>query len=161
MRLPLAFAMLSFFPLAVVAQEEPTAPSDATPAQDDAAAAVETLSPFVADVQILGPWMEGERSGIWRTVMLQPAGEEEGNRLFVQQIEDVDGEVRVSSSTEIDEIRALQGAVVNYRMDAPGENQPELLTLFLDIVPWDGEIAETYELFFYASDPYVFGPASN
>lgn len=137
--------------------------ADAAPAEaeDEAAEMLRALSPLVADVQVLGPWMEDERRGIWRTVMLQATGETEGNRFFVQQIEDVDGEVVVSTSTEITEIGDLNGAVVSYRMDEPTKEQPELLTLFLDIVPLDAEIAETYELFFTTGEPYVFGPASN
>ncbi|MFD2237736.1 hypothetical protein [Aureimonas populi] len=120
-----------------------------------------SLSPLVADVQVLGPWIEGERRGIWRTVMLQSLDETTGNRFFVQQLEKDGGQVRVSTSTEIVEIGELDGAIVSYRPDAPSEAQAELLTLFLDIVPLDGEIAETYELFFTSQEPYVFGPASN
>ncbi len=134
----------------------------AAPQQSDASAAMlAELSPLVADVQIVGPFAEGERNGIWRTITLQPEGEGAGNRFFVQQIEAVDGTPAVSSSTEITEVGELGGALISYRADAPSEAQPELLTLFLEIVPLDGEIAETYELFFTASEPYVFGPASN
>lgn len=130
-------------------------------AADGAAAMLRAMSPLVADVQVVGPWSDGERMGIWRTVTLQPEGEGAGNRFFVQQIEEVDGAPAVSSSTEIVEIGELAGAVIAYRADPPSETQPELLTLFLDIVPLDGEVAETYELFFTTAEPYVFGPASN
>jgi hypothetical protein len=119
------------------------------------------MSPLVADVQVVGPWTDGERSGIWRTVTLQPQGEGAGNRFFIQQIESVDGAPAVSSTTEITEVGEIAGALIAYRPDEPSEEQPELLSLFLDIVPLDGEIAETYELFFTTDEPYVFGPASN
>ncbi|NVP72950.1 hypothetical protein, partial [Vibrio cholerae] len=33
--------------------------------------AISTLSPLIGDVQIVGPWVEGERSGVWRTIMTQ------------------------------------------------------------------------------------------
>ncbi|WP_185982699.1 hypothetical protein [Aureimonas mangrovi] len=141
--------------------DAPQADADDGVAETDAAADVEALSPLVADVQVLGPWTDGDRRGIWRTVMLQPQGEGSGNRFFVQQIEEVDGAPAVSSSVEITEIGEMNGAVVSYRPDEPSEAQPELLTLFMDIVPLDGEIAETYELFYTAGEPYTFGPASN
>ena len=139
----------------------PETPAAEPAAPDASADMLEALSPLVADVQVVGPWTDGDRNGIWRTVTLQPNGEGAGNRFFVQQIEEVDGAPAVSSSTEITEIGELAGAIVTYRADAPTEEQPELLTLFLDIVPLDGEIAETYELFFTTAEPYIFGPASN
>lgn len=144
------------------ASEGADASALAEPDTSDAAARMlREMSPLVADVQIVGPWVDGERTGIWRTITLQPEGEGAGNRFFVQQIEAVDGAPAVSSSTEITEVGEIGGALISYRADAPSEGQPELLTLFLEIVPLDGEIAETYELFFTAGEPYVFGPASN
>lgn len=181
-RLPSALACLLFVavaaPLPAAAQDVPpsaaeTAPEgpseapaaetavDADRAPDGNAAMLYALSPLVADVQVVGPWTQEDRNGIWRTITLQPEGENAGNRFFVQQIEEVDGAPAVSSSTEITEIGELAGAIVSYRVDAPTPSQPELLTLFFDIVPLDGEIAETYELFYTADEPYIFGPASN
>lgn len=152
----------------------PAPPSDAQPAKEGAEtasahrspdvkvlAAISALDPMIGDVQLVGPWADGERHGIWRTVMTQPANEKSGNRFFVQQIEQSPQGSRVSSSVEITEIADVKGAVVGYRADAPAEGQESNLTLFFDILPLDGEVTDTYELFIAPNTPYRFGPASN
>ena len=111
--------------------------------------------------QVLGPWADGDRNGVWRTALLQAAGDPNGNRFFVQQILENEGQLSVLTTTEITEIAGLNGAIVNYRADEPSDDAPSTLSLFLDIVPLDGEIAETYELFVTPGEPYTFGPASN
>lgn len=146
---------------AVTAAEPATAPDAGPNYGADPASAVAAISPFVGDVQVLGPWTDGDRRGLWRTAMVQSLSEVSGNRFFVQQIEIVNGEPTVSSTTEITEVGEVNGAVIGYRADEPSAEQPAQLTVFLDIVPLDGEIAETYELFFTAGERYVFGPASN
>lgn len=153
-------------PEAASASETPESAQDAAPSDPSvdgtaAAAMIEALSPLVADVQVVGPWADGERAGIWRTITLQPEGEGAGNRFFVQQIEERDGAPAVTTSIEVTEVGELAGALIGYRADPPSDAQPELLTMFLDIVPLDGELAETYELFLTATEPYTFGPASN
>ena len=140
---------------------QPADPASAANYGSDPAGAVAAISPFVGDVQVLGPWTDGDRRGLWRTAMVQSLSEVSGNRFFVQQIEVVNGAPTVSSTTEIAEVGELDGAVIGYRADEPSADQPAQLTVFLDIVPLDGEIAETYELFFTPGEPYVFGPASN
>lgn len=134
----------------------PTAPSDAV-----VFSAIAALSPMIGDVQILGPWTQDDRHGIWRSVMTQPLEETTGNRFFVQQIEEKSGNNTVIASTEITEIASIEGAVVGYRADPPAAGQEKTLTIFFDIVPLDGEISESYELFFTPGEPYRFGPASN
>ncbi|WP_210168851.1 hypothetical protein [Aureimonas sp. D3] len=124
-------------------------------------AAISALDPMIGDVQLVGPWTDGERHGVWRTVMTQPAKEDGGNRFFVQQIEQSAEGSRVSSSVEITEIADVKGAVVGYRADPPAEGQESNLTLFFDILPLDGEVTDTYELFIAPNTPYRFGPASN
>lgn len=152
--------------LAQEATPEGAAPQQQAPAaeaapQATAAPELEQLSPYITDVQVLGPWADGESNGVWRTVLLQAAGDPDGNRFFVQQIREDEGQLSVLATTEIVEIAKLNGAIVNYRADEPSEDAPSTLSLFLDIVPLDGEIAETYELFVTPGEPYTFGPASN
>ncbi|WP_062226078.1 hypothetical protein [Aureimonas frigidaquae] len=132
---------------------EPAAPAE--PAE------ITALSPYISDVQVLGPWTAENASGVWRTVLLQKAGEPTGNRFFVQQLQENDGTLSLVSSTEITEVAELDGAIVGYRADQPSEDSPSTLSLYLDIVPLDGEISETYELFMTPGEAYRFGPASN
>ena len=147
---------------ATPAPAEGTAPAAlAAPADPAIAAAVAALSTAIGDVQIVGPWVDGERRGVWRTVMTQNIGEAAGNRFFVQQLEERDGTMSVATTTEVTEIASVNGAVVGYRADAPAEGEESNLTLFFDIVPLDGEISETYELFVAPGQPYRFGPATN
>ncbi|KQT48797.1 hypothetical protein ASG43_08075 [Aureimonas sp. Leaf454] len=130
-------------------------------ASDDAIKAVETLLTEIEDVQVVGPWTEGERNGVWRTVMMQVKGKEDVYRFFIQQLERVNGAQTILSTTEIKEVQSVNGAIVGYRADEPTEGETNSLTLFFDIVPSDGEIAETYELHFTKDSPYTFGPATN
>jgi predicted secreted protein len=133
-----------------------------TPEQNaEVMSAISNLSPIIGDVQIVGPWVEGERNGVWRTIMTQALGETKGSRFFFQQVEERQGKPVVVASTEVTEIAEVDGAIVGYRADAPAEGQESNLTLFFDIVPLDGEISETYELFVAPGQPYRFGPASN
>ncbi|UIJ73729.1 hypothetical protein [Aurantimonas sp. HBX-1] len=144
------------------APAESTAPAS-TPAATDPAvtAAIDSLSPLVEDVQVVGPWSEGERQGVWRTIMVQSPADETGYHFFVQQLEGAGTDHTVRASTEITEINQIDGAIVGYRADEPSPGAPSGLTLFFDILPTDGEIAETYELHFAPDTPYMFGPASN
>jgi hypothetical protein len=125
------------------------------------AEAVEALAPLIEDVQVVGPWSEGERQGVWRTVMVQSPADETGYHFFVQQLEGTGTDLAVVATTEITEVHEVDGAIVGYRADEPSPDQPSGLTLFFDILPTDGEIAETYELHFAPDVPYLFGPASN
>ena len=127
----------------------------------DAGALVAALSPVIGDVQVMGEWRNGDHRGVWRTVMVQVPGETKGNRFFVQQIEETDKAMQVANTTEINEVAQVNGAVTGYRADEPTEGLENSLSLFFDIVPLDGEIADTYELFFTPNEPYTFGPASN
>jgi hypothetical protein len=154
-------------PPAQPAPAEVTAPATATetppvaPTDSVVLSAIANLAPMIGDVQILGPWTQDDRHGIWRSVMTQPVGETTGNRFFVQQIEEKSGNNTVIASTEITEIATIEGAVVGYRADPPAAGQESNLTVFFDIVPLDGEIAESYELFLSPGEPYRFGPATN
>lgn len=145
---------------------EPQAGAAAAPSGGQAAgqyaAAVESLSPLVQDVQVVGPWNDGDQSGVWRTVMVQPAGDDAKPHFFIQQL-DASGHDGLSlrSTAEITEIATLDGQIVGYRADDPGEAQTNSLSLFFEFVPADGEISETYELHFTPGQPYIFGPASN
>ncbi|WP_156418005.1 hypothetical protein [Aureimonas sp. AU4] len=141
---------------AIETEAAPKVPTDAV-----VLSAIANLAPMIGDVQILGPWTQGDRHGIWRSVMTQPIAETTGNRFFVQQIEEKSGNSTVIASTEITEIASIEGAVVGYRADPPAAGQENNLTIFFDIVPLDGEITESYELFFAPGEPYRFGPASN
>lgn len=146
------------------AASAPTAPASSASTVEqnaDVMAAIAGLSPLIGDVQIVGPWADGERNGVWRTIMTQAMGETKGSRFFFQQVQERDGRPVVIASTEVTEIAEVNGAIVGYRADAPAEGQESNLTLFFDIVPLDGEISETYELFVAPGQPYRFGPASN
>ncbi len=126
-----------------------------------AKSAAEGMSPQVQDVQIVGPWSDGARDGVWRTVMVQSQTDDSAFHFFVQQLEGAGANLSVLSTTEVGEISQIDGTVVGYRADEPSEEQPNGLTLFFDILPSDGEIAETYELHFFPGEPYSFGPATN
>ena len=140
----------------------PTAAAAPAAETGEFAAAVESLSPLVQDVQVLGPWTDGDAHGVWRTVMVQPADENAKPHFFIQQLE-ASGTSGLSmrSTTEVPEIAKLDGQVVGYRADDPTEDQPNSLGLFFEVLPTDGEISDTYELHFTPGQPYVFGPASN
>lgn len=145
------------------------ATSEAAPATDapaagganDPAAAAEALSPLIEDVQIVGPWSDGDVQGVWRTIMVQSPADETDYHFFVQQLEGSGTNLTLRSSTEIRELNQIEGAVVGYRADEPSETEPNSLSLFFDLLPSDGEIAETYELHFFPDQPYMFGPATN
>lgn len=141
-----------------------TAPATAAPAAgsvNDPAAAAEALSPLIEDVQIVGPWSDGDVQGVWRTIMVQSPADETDYHFFVQQLEGSGTNLTLRSSTEIRELNQIEGAVVGYRADEPSETEPNSLSLFFDLLPSDGEIAETYELHFFPDQPYMFGPATN
>ncbi|MBP0615201.1 hypothetical protein [Jiella mangrovi] len=134
----------------------------AAPSSSEFASAIESLSPMVQDVQVVGPWSDGDAQGVWRTVMVQPAGNDAQTYFFIQQLEaSGEGALAVRSSAEIPEIGKMDGQVVGYRADDPSDTEPNSLTLFFEVVPSDGEISETYELHYVPGQPYVFGPASN
>lgn len=155
--------------------EAPVTPDTAQPAEAKTApassgdpelaakakSAAEALSPQVQDVQIVGPWSDGTREGVWRTVMVQSQTDDSAFHFFVQQLEGAGSDLSLRATTEVVEINQIEGAVVGYRADEPSEEQPNSLTLFFDILPSDGEIAETYELHFFPGEPYSFGPATN
>lgn len=147
-------------PAASVPAATPAAP--AMPADDAPLAAATGLTPLIEDVQVVGPWTDGGKSGVWRTIMMQVGtSEKETYRFFIQQIEKAGATQTVLATTEIKEIPGIDGAIVGYRADEPTEGETSGLTLFFDIVPSDGEIAETYELHFRKDQPYSFGPATN
>lgn len=150
---------------APAAIDVPAAPATAgaAPAADDAvAAAIAGLPTGIEDVQVVAPWTDGAKSGVWRTAMVQVGTDDkESYRFFIQQVEKAAGVATVLTTTEVKEINGINGAVVGYRADEPSEDDAAGLTLFFDIVPGDGEIAETYELHFQKDRTYTFGPASN
>ena len=162
-------------PAAPAAPASPAATSEAAPAAPsaspaaapaaggagDPAAAAEALSPLIEDVQIVGPWSDGDVQGVWRTIMVQSPADETDYHFFVQQLEGSGTNLKLRSSTEIRELNQIEGAVVGYRADEPSETEPNSLSLFFDLLPSDGEIAETYELHFFPDQPYMFGPATN
>lgn len=148
-------------PAEAPAAAEP-APAVADAAADDVTAAIGNLPTAIEDVQVVGPWIDGDKSGVWRTVMLQVGtAEKESYRFFVQQLQKAEGATTVLTTTEIKEIPTLNGAIVGYRADEPTEGDTTGLTLFFDVVPSDGEISETYELQFQKDQTYTFGPATN
>jgi hypothetical protein len=161
---PAAAAPATETPAEAPAAAEPaTPPAAAAPlVPDDVTMAIANLPTAIEDVQVVGPWIDGAKSGVWRTVMLQVGTtEKESYRFFVQQVEKVGGTSSVLVTTEIKEIPKLNGAIVGYRADEPSEEDATGLTLFFDMVPSDGEIAETYELHFQPDQTYTFGPATN
>jgi hypothetical protein len=138
-----------------------TSSADTVQRNAEVLSAISNLAPMIGDVQIVGPWTDADRHGVWRTIMTQTAGEATGSRFFVQQLEEKDGRASVASSTEVTEIAAVDGAIVGYRADPPAEGQESSLTLFFDVLPSDGEVSQTYELFVAPNEPYRFGPATN
>lgn len=127
----------------------------------DAAAAATSLPTMIEDVQVVGPWTETGKSGVWRTIMMQVGATKESYRFFVQRIEKAGETSSVRSTTEIKEIPGVNGTIIGYRADEPSAENSGGLSLFFDIVPADGEIAETYELHFQNDTSYTFGPATN
>ena len=110
---------------------------------------------------MVGPWSDGDKQGVWRTVMVQSPEAETKFHFFIQQLEGTGTDLKMLSSNEIPEINRMKGAVVGYRADEPSDDDTTSLTLFFDILPTDGEIAETYQLHYFPNMPYEFGPATN
>lgn len=148
------------------AADETTAASEnsvgtQTIGSDGVAQVVGTLSPLIEDVQVVGPWAESGRSGIWRAVMARDPADPTKSQFFLQQIAPSPTGAQIARSIKVDEVAALGGAVVGYSADEPAEGQEGSLTLFFEIVPLDGEIAETYELRAQPDGSYEFGFATN
>jgi hypothetical protein len=127
--------------------------------------AAEALATQIEDVQVVGPWTEGDQSGIWRTVMMQVGQpDKDVYRFFVQKLDRVGPSAKLLSTTEVKEVAGVAGTVVGYRAEEgaeDGDAPAKDLTLFFDVVPANGEVAESYELHFMNDLTYTFGPASN
>ncbi|RFC66287.1 hypothetical protein DYI37_02220 [Fulvimarina endophytica] len=144
------------------APAEATAQPQAVTGTTDAVAnLVGTLSPLIEDVQILGPWIEGERNGVWRAVMARSPAQPTVSQFYLQQIAPSADGAQIVRSINVDEVGALGGAVVGYSADEPTEGQEGSLTVFFEIVPSDGEISETYQLNAQPDGSYEFGIATN
>ncbi|MEX6507816.1 hypothetical protein [Jiella sp. M17.18] len=122
---------------------------------------VETLPVMIQDVQIVGPWKDGDKEGVWRTIIAQPDGDSGKSHFFIQQIETDGNEYKLLSTTEIKEISNVDGSILGYRADDPSDVDPNSLMLFFEIVPAGAQISETYELRFHPGKPYTFGPSTN
>ncbi|GGD88716.1 hypothetical protein GCM10011390_04310 [Aureimonas endophytica] len=143
----------------------PVAPpiTDVPPVDPAFQKAAEDLPSAIEDVQVVGPWSEGDQSGVWRTVMMQvgPA-DKDVYRFFVQKLDRVGPGAKLLSTTEIKEVAGVKGTVVGYRAEEGEDGAPSGdLTLFFDVVPPDGEVPESYELHFLKDKSYTFGPATN
>lgn len=148
-------------------QAPPVAPAIANVPPVDPAMqqAAEGLATQIEDVQVVGPWTEGDQSGVWRTVMMQ-VGQPDKDlyRFFVQKLDRVGPGARVLATKEVKEVAGVAGTVVGYRAeeaDEDGAAPSKDLTLFFDVVPANGEVSESYELHFMNDLTYTFGPASN
>lgn len=138
--------------------------STSTETTGSAAEAVTSLSPRIADVQIVGPWKKGNQQGVWRGVMVQSNANASQYHFFVQQLTGADNDLTVTATTEIKEISTIDGSVVGYHPDDESDDEGadnDTLTLFFDVLPTGGDMAETYELHISPNEPYQFGPASN
>ncbi|MDY8110367.1 hypothetical protein U0C82_14590 [Fulvimarina sp. 2208YS6-2-32] len=143
------------------AEAAATSPSPVTVGADGVSAIVGTLSPLIEDVQVVGPWTEGDRTGVWRAVMARDPADPAKSHFFIQQIAPSPSGAEIARSVRVEEVAALGGAVVGYSADQPTEGQENSLTLFFEIVPSDGEISETYELNVQTDGSYAFGTATN
>ncbi|KAB0681802.1 hypothetical protein [Aureimonas leprariae] len=147
----------------------PVAPAitNVPPVDPEMQKAAEGLATQIEDVQVVGPWTDGDQSGVWRTVMMQVGQpDKDVYRFFVQKLDRVGPNAKVISTTEVKEVAGVAGTVVGYRADEAeteeGESAPAKdLTLFFDVVPSNGEVSESYELHFMNDLTYTFGPASN
>lgn len=148
-------------------QAPPVAPAIANVPPVDPAMqqAAEALATQIEDVQVIGPWTDGDKTGVWRTVMMQVGQpDKDVYRFFVQKLDRVGPGAKVLTTTEVKEVAGVAGTVVGYRAEEIGEDDSapaKDLTLFFDVVPANGEVSESYELHFMNDLTYTFGPASN
>ena len=175
MAVPFALALLSSSALAqdgsAPAGDAPAAsaaapsatvtPAPSSPNASQTGSIVDTLSPLIEDVQIVGPWDQDGTKGVWRTVMARDPSDTSRSHFFLQQIAGAEGGAAIARTIEITEIGEMGGAVVGYRADEPSSEEPSGLSLFFEIVPRDGEISETYELHVQPDGSYDFGFATN
>lgn len=149
-------------PAASAAAPSATAtPAPSSPNASQTGSIVDTLSPLIEDVQIVGPWDQDGTKGVWRTVMARDPSDTSRSHFFLQQIAGAEGGAAIARTIEITEIGEMGGAVVGYRADEPSSEEPSGLSLFFEIVPRDGEISETYELHVQPDGSYDFGFATN
>lgn len=142
-------------------QPQEAASTEAPMAASPLASIAATLPATLEDVQIVGPWGESGSKGVWRTVMLRDPQDDGKAHFFVQQIAGTGASATVASSIAVPDIAEVDGEVVGYRADEPSPTDPDGLMLFFEIVPLDGEIAETYQLQVFPDGTYDFGFATN
>ena len=119
---------------------------------------VATMPGGVEDVRIGGTWQDGNKSGVFRLVIVRTGGNAVTARLFVQWVAYGDtGEATVEHSLEVAEFADLDLDIVDY----VSESDPEGLSVYIETIDPEGAASEQYELFVFGPDDYRFGTATN
>ena len=120
---------------------------------DDLSAAVETLPPALANVQLLGAWEDGESRGVYRVVIARDGADLLRGRVFVQWLEESfdPPSLLLNASVEVEELTALNMRIADYRSET---DQPNELVLHIDAV--DQVTGETQNYVLLAQQPGVY-----
>jgi len=125
---------------------------------DEVADGIATMPGGVEDVRIGGTWQDGNKSGVFRLVIVRTGGNAVTARLFVQWVAYGDtGEATVEHSMEIAEFDELALDIVDY----VSESDAEGLSVYIETINPEGAASEQYELFVFGPDDYRFGTATN
>jgi hypothetical protein len=125
---------------------------------DEVADGIATMPGGVEDVRIGGTWQDGNKSGVFRIVIVRTGGNAVTARLFVQWVAYGDtGDATVEHSLEVAEFAELDLDIVDY----VSESDPEGLSVYIETIDPEGAASEQYELFVFGPDDYRFGTATN
>jgi hypothetical protein len=131
----------------------------ATPAlADQVADGIALLPGPVEDVRVGGTWDREGQTGVYRIVITRSGGNDVVARLFVQWVAyHNDGNSTLTESIEIDEMGALGVDIVDYISESDADG----LTVYIQADNPDPSGDQSFELFVFAPNDYMFGPASN
>jgi hypothetical protein len=112
----------------------------------------------VEDVRVGGTWDRDGQSGIYRIVVARSGGNDVVARLFIQWVAyHNDGNSTLIDSIEIDDLAALGIDIIDFISESDADG----LTVYIQADNPDPDGDQSFELFVFAPDDYMFGPASN
>lgn len=125
---------------------------------DELTDAVAAVPANVDDLKVIGSWRVGDFRGTYRLVVARFGPTPVRARLFVQWIAlENNGEARVESSVEVDELAALEANITALRTKVERDG----LLVFIDTAGGEPGAPTTYELALGPPDQYRFGPFTN
>lgn len=117
---------------------------------------VAVLPGEIEDVRIAGTWDQDDQSGFYRIAIARAGINEISARMFVQWVAfQPDGNALLMDTIEITELTELGVDIIDYI----SESDPDGLTVYIQTDGENGD--ESFELFVFGTDDYMFGPASN